>query len=101
MRLRGDSHPPAGRPRGSPLLWTGLESRSICAIVGAALLVARQDRSMLWSFCIPTVIRQQSPLWSPVLGQLSPRRATIKALPAPLIKFVVASVLHVVASNHT
>ncbi len=60
MRLRGDSHPPAGRPRGSPLLWTGLESRFIRGIVGATLVVARLDRSMLLSFCLPTVIRQQS-----------------------------------------
>src|SRR6266851_5624548 len=59
MRLRGDSHPPAGRPRGSPLLWTGLESRFPRGIVGATLVVARLDRSMLWSFCLPTVIRQQ------------------------------------------
>src|SRR6266852_6151025 len=60
MRLRGDSHPPAGRPRGSPLLWTGLESRFPRGFVGATLVVARLDRSMLLSFCIPTVIRQQS-----------------------------------------
>ncbi len=46
-RLRGDSHPPAGRPRGSPLLWTGLESRFPRGIVGATLVVARLDRSML------------------------------------------------------
>src|SRR5713101_4433501 len=58
MRLRGDSHPPAGRPRGSPLLWTGLESRFPRGIVGATLVVARLDRSMLVSFCIPSVIRQ-------------------------------------------
>ncbi len=60
MRLRGDSHPPAGRPRGSPLLWTGLESRFPRGVVGATLVVARLDRSMLLSFCIPSVIRQQS-----------------------------------------
>jgi len=72
MRLRGDSHPPAGRPRGSPLLWTGLESRFIRGFVGATLVVARRDRSMLLSFCIPTVIRQQS-LPRPGLA-LAPRR---------------------------
>src|SRR5260370_302240 len=59
MRLRGDSHPPAGRPRGAPLLWTGLGSRFPRGMVGATLVVARLDRSMLWSFCLPTVIRQQ------------------------------------------
>ena len=31
----------AGRPRGSPLLWTGPESRFIRCIVGATLVVAR------------------------------------------------------------
>ncbi len=41
-------------------LWTGLESRFIRGLVGATLVVARQDRSMLLSFGIPTVIRQQS-----------------------------------------
>ncbi len=38
----------------------GLESRFIRGIVGATLMVALQDRSMLVSFCIPTVIGQQS-----------------------------------------
>src|SRR6266849_8732388 len=41
MRLRGDSHPPAGRPPGSPLLWTGLESRFPRGMVGATLVVAQ------------------------------------------------------------
>src|SRR5258708_39205737 len=61
MRLRGDSHPPAGRPRGSPLPCHVGSGSPGPSIVGATLVVARQDRSMLLSFCIPTVIRQQSP----------------------------------------
>ena len=75
MRLRGDSHPPAGRPRGSPLLWTGLESRFPRGIVGATLVVARLDRSMLVSFCIPSVIRQQSP------AAAHPGREWVRAVP--------------------
>src|SRR5260370_23918777 len=46
MRLRGDSHPPAGRPRGAPLLWTGLESRFPRGVVGGPPVVALLDRSV-------------------------------------------------------
>src|SRR5229473_7460441 len=77
MRLRGDSHPPAGRPRGSPLLWTGLESRFPRGIVGATLVVARLDRSMLVSFCIPSVIRQRSP------AAAHPGREWVRAVQPP------------------
>src|SRR5260370_26335141 len=56
MRLRGDSHPPAGRPRGAPLLWTGLESRLPRATVWATLVVAPRGPPTVMCRCPPTLI---------------------------------------------
>src|SRR5260370_18813129 len=54
MRLRGDSHPPAGRPRGSPIIWSGLESRFQRGMVGATIVDDMRDRLMLWFFFFTT-----------------------------------------------
>src|SRR5260370_7305120 len=61
MRLRGDFHPPAGRPRGSPLLRTGLESRFPRGLVGAPPAAAPRARPLLSPLSIPPPLPPPTP----------------------------------------